>query len=602
MDIEEYRKQFIDEIRFEAEHEGTDPESMFIEKVLEKLEEIGELSDSIPMSIEIRGYRNRLMAFDAYGYDEADGALVLIACDFTNRRDVASQLTNARIDELYTHMLNFIDEAVNGNISRYCDEADDAIFIAREFKKKIGLSRMKTEIQRFRFLIISNATLSKQVKNISQPNFLGRPVDLNVWTIESFYQYFASNPSETVDFYTEDFGCKGIQSMKANVGKNRGATYLSVVPGNFLANLYLVHGTRLLRNCVRAYSRNRVLQDILKSATNCPNEFFDLNNGIIAVAQDVQTDRSNNIVALKDFRIVDGVQTIITLALAKYKHAATNDLNGLFVPMKLVVLKDQDELKQQTSDNNVFCPTIVLSSHNQVPTRDADSCHPFHLKMEELSKKVLAPQVNGNPFQTRWYYERFRGGWNQEQLFMTATQIRKFGFLCPKSQVISKDKFAKCYNAILMAPHKSCKGYARFSETINDIYENKFDDVNEEFFMKGVGSVIIYDSIAKFIRQSQWGKHNNYNTPIIVYTISKLKQSLPLSNDIDWKLIWKKQCLFPAIEDELQRLAYATYVFLKEKAGRRSMMETSKLQSTWDDYKAIPYELSENFFNTLITK
>ena len=26
MDIEEYRKQFIDELRFNAEHEGTEPE------------------------------------------------------------------------------------------------------------------------------------------------------------------------------------------------------------------------------------------------------------------------------------------------------------------------------------------------------------------------------------------------------------------------------------------------------------------------------------------------------------------------------------------------------------------------------------------------
>ena len=47
MDIEEYRKQFIDEIRFEAEHEGTDPESIFVEKTLNELEEIGELNDPI---------------------------------------------------------------------------------------------------------------------------------------------------------------------------------------------------------------------------------------------------------------------------------------------------------------------------------------------------------------------------------------------------------------------------------------------------------------------------------------------------------------------------------------------------------------------------
>ena len=73
MDIEEYRKQFIDELRFNAEHEGTEPETQFIEKYLSDLEEIGELNDPIPMSVEMRGSRNRLLAFDAYAYDEADG-------------------------------------------------------------------------------------------------------------------------------------------------------------------------------------------------------------------------------------------------------------------------------------------------------------------------------------------------------------------------------------------------------------------------------------------------------------------------------------------------------------------------------------------------
>ena len=123
--IEEYRKRFLEEIRFAAEHDGTDPENSFIEKTLSYLEEIGDVIDPIPMSIEMRGRNNRILSFDAYAYDEADGALVLIASDFTNALDFTPTLTNTRIDELVNRMQNFIDEAVNGNISRYCD-ADHA--------------------------------------------------------------------------------------------------------------------------------------------------------------------------------------------------------------------------------------------------------------------------------------------------------------------------------------------------------------------------------------------------------------------------------------------------------------------------------------------
>ena len=64
MEIEEYRKQFIDEIRNDDSLEGSDPESYFIERVLTDLEDIGELSDPIPMSIEIRNTRRQILAFD----------------------------------------------------------------------------------------------------------------------------------------------------------------------------------------------------------------------------------------------------------------------------------------------------------------------------------------------------------------------------------------------------------------------------------------------------------------------------------------------------------------------------------------------------------
>jgi len=101
MQIGEFRTQFIDELRFNAEHDGTEPEAQFITRTLEELEAIGELNDPIPMSIEMRGKHGRMMAFDAYAYDEADSALVLVASDFINERDTVSTLTNTRINDLY---------------------------------------------------------------------------------------------------------------------------------------------------------------------------------------------------------------------------------------------------------------------------------------------------------------------------------------------------------------------------------------------------------------------------------------------------------------------------------------------------------------------
>lgn len=156
MNIEEYKKQFINDLRIDAEHESTDPETQFINKSLEQLEDIGELNDPMPISLEIRGYKGRIMSFDAYAYDEADGALCLITTDFSNELDNVETLTKSRIDEIVKHMQNFIDESINGNMADYCDDSDPAIIVAKEFLKRIGKTMVETEIIRIKFFIISN--------------------------------------------------------------------------------------------------------------------------------------------------------------------------------------------------------------------------------------------------------------------------------------------------------------------------------------------------------------------------------------------------------------------------------------------------------------
>ena len=98
------------------------------------------------MSIEMKkGRRGRIMSFDAYAYDEADGALVMIASDFVNEIDNIPTLTNTRIDELFLGMRNFTEESVDGDISAYCDDSDQAINVAKEIKTKVGKSMLATE-------------------------------------------------------------------------------------------------------------------------------------------------------------------------------------------------------------------------------------------------------------------------------------------------------------------------------------------------------------------------------------------------------------------------------------------------------------------------
>lgn len=613
MEIEDYRKRFIDEIRNDASLEGSDPESYFIERVLNDLEGIGELSDPIPMSVEIRNARRQILAFDGYSYDEADGALVLIISEFSNQRDIVLSLTNTRIEELLSYMQRFVEESVNGTIHNFCDESNPAVNIANEFRKKIGKGMTATEILRFKFIIISNYTLSKQVKNLKRPDFLGRPVDLNVWTLERFYETFVSNSSEILEISTNDYNIEGIPCLKADLGEQSNYdAYLGIVPGEFLAKIYYDYGSKLLQGNVRAFLsfRGDVNKGIRSTIMKQPENFFTYNNGIAIVARSVKfSDDGSKIVYFKDLQIINGGQTTAALASAIIKNEAPKGMDNLFVPMKLTVLNVEDDMSEEQVQNyNDLTKTIseCANSQNAVKPADFFSNHPFHVKMEQLSRKVMAPPVGGNPYQTVWFYERSRGKWEQEQMKLNSHQRDLFKQKNPKDQLITKEKLAKCFNAILMHPDQVCKSstdnFKIFAPYIDGIYETDRDIINEEFFKKCVCSIIIFDKLDKLISKEEWYPKGGNKAQITPYTISKLMTLLPKGTDIDWITIWNKQTLYPALATELLRLAYFTHKYLEKKAGGGLVRSLARLVGTWNDFKAVEYSLSDAFQCTLISK
>lgn len=614
MDIGEFRIQFMEQLRFDAEHEGTEPESQFISKALDLLEEIGDVSDPMPMSIEMKGRRGRIMAFDAYAYDEADGALIMIASDFINEIDNTPTLTNTRIDELFMHMRNFIEESVEGDVSAYCDDSDLAINIAKEIKTKVGKSMLTTEILRFKFIILSNAVLSRQVKNISREEFLERPVELNIWTIERFHQTYSTNSSEIIEIETKDFGCDGIQYLKADIGEETNYdAYLGIVPGEFLANIYCKYGSKLLQGNIRAFLsvRGKVNKGIRETIIKNPENFFTYNNGIAVVARTIGfSEDKSKIIYLKDPQIINGGQTTASLANAKIKKEVKDGgMNNLFVPMKLTVLNVDDDMSEEDIDRyNSITKTISQCANSQNAVSEADffSNHPFHVLMEQLSRKKMAPPVNGNPYQTIWFYERSRGKWEQEQMQLSPAARAKFCEKHPKNQVIKKEKLAKCLNAFAMNPHEVCQSsainFSHFAKTINNLYETSKESINEVFFSRCVCSVIIFDSIDRRINKADWYPTGGNKAQIIPYAIAKLMSMIPKDMDLDWKLIWQKQEMYPALEKELMNLAHIVHEFFEKEAQGGLVRSLARRADTWNKCKNLPLSLSEEFKSTLIPK
>ncbi len=158
MGIEEFRKEFVERIRSDAALNSTDPNDEFIQYGVAMLEEYDSFPDPDIHYYGSKGLRGRIMQLNAFAFDEADGSLCLLISEFNNTEE-SIPLTNTRIDELYMRMRYFVEEAYQGEISKYCDDSDRTIDIARKIKKLIGQSDLESSVLKFKFFIIFFVTL-----------------------------------------------------------------------------------------------------------------------------------------------------------------------------------------------------------------------------------------------------------------------------------------------------------------------------------------------------------------------------------------------------------------------------------------------------------
>jgi len=609
MNIEEYRKDFLEQIRSDAAINSTDPNDEFIQKTIELLVENEEFPDPIIHYYGSRGRKNRMMQFNAFGFDEADGSICLLISDFNNTEEPVT-LTNTQIDSLYSRMQYFIEETYQGNISDYCDDADQTIEIARQIRKLIGKSDFESSVIKFKFFIITNSVLSSRVKYIQKENLFDRPVEVNLWYLERFYDLYTSSNSESIQINVQDFGIEGIQSIKANMTDcDEYDAYLAIVPGKFLADIYLKHGSRLLQGNVRAFLslKNAVNKGIRKTIMTESNKFFTYNNGISTISQSIELSKDGSkIVSFNGLQIINGGQTTASMASAVVKKDNVT-LKDIFVPMKLTVLKSVGEETEKDKQYNEMIQKIseCANSQTKVTTADFFSNHKFHVLMETLSQsaKNFAPPVNGNPYPTVWFYERSRGKWEQEQMKLSPSEREKFIKKHPKNQVVKKEQLIKCMTIMDCQPYTACdistKMMKQIADKITDICDNSVEQINDHFFKKSIASIIIYNSVEKLVGKQPWYPKGGNRAQIVPYTIAKLISSIPGNKSIDYDLIWRKQCLYPSFVYEIENLSFITHKFLTESGGE-IVREFARHKETWLKFKNSPYELSDAFQNDLV--
>jgi len=134
-------------------------------------------------------------------------------------------------------------------------------------------------------------------------------------------------------------------------------TLIAVIKGNELRNLWRQHQQALVSRNVREYLGNRgVNKKITATATEAPEEFFYLNNGVTALCTDYV--RSGTRVTASDFQIINGAQTVSSIERAAPKEEVE-------VLMRVVVT---DSIDVESGFNS----RIVEGNNTQNAIKDSD--------------------------------------------------------------------------------------------------------------------------------------------------------------------------------------------------------------------------------------
>ncbi len=603
MNIKEYKEMILGDIRVEANGNVSDPTSEFIKYVAELLETAEEFENFTESYFEITGNKNRKMQIDGFAFDEVDKSCILAIADFTNQDEVMS-ITNSEIDRLYGRLEAYVNHSLNGFIRLKCEESSEGYGFARIIEDKID------KITKFKFYILTDKVLSDRVKAIKTKPIEGKRVEVYVWDLNRFYNLVKSKmQKEEIEIDFTDYMDEGLPSILAvDCKEEQYKSYLTAVPGNVLADLYIEYGSRLLEGNVRSFLsiRGKVNKQIRSTILNKPEMFFAYNNGIAATATAVEysiTEKGLVINKLKDLQIINGGQTTASIANAVLQDK--KDVSNIMVPMKLSVVNNEK------AEEIIPVISRCANSQNKVDEADFFSNHPYHIRMEEYSRKIFAPAVDGKQYQTIWFYERARGQHTQEQMKLSLTERKKYLLKNPKNQVMKKVDIAKYINTYDGHPDVVSRGaqysMREFAIRIDKEWNKSDAFFNEYYYKKTIALGIVFKETEKLVSNLEWYKQvKAYRANVVTYSLAILfdyiRDNVPTMT-FDFKRIWNNQKMYAELINQLEILTEEVYNFITDKERvTQNVTEWCKKDVCWTRAKAKKWTITSNFLSTLIPK
>ena len=582
VDIVEYHEELFQEIHGIADADGKFVEDAFFEIFTGALTDAGE----IETSDRVHHAPPRGIRVDGYGGDPAasDGVLSLIIADFNQTQEVAT-LTATDMNAIFRRLYNFLERSLDAAFRNSLEESTSAFGLADLITKRWP------SVSKVRLLLISNRVLSSRVDGREAGELQGVPIAYSVWDLGRIHRY-ATSGNEREDIMVNLYECGGpLVLLPAHLKLADYESYLAVLPGSQLASIYDRWGARLLEQNVRVFlqARGNVNRGIRNTIENNPEMFFAYNNGITATAESVEIVDSPNgllLTGMHNFQIVNGGQTTASI------HAALRnkevDLDRVFVQMKLSIVDPERALE--------MVPKIseYANSQNRVSAADFFSNHPFHIRMEGFSRRLYAPSSDGSFRQSKWFYERARGQYQDARGHLTQADRRRFDLEYPKKQVFTKTDLAKFLNVWHEKPHVVSRGaqknFADFASSIGKQWNRNSDGFNEMYYREAVAKAIIFGAVERLVTEQPWYQ-GGYRANVVAYAIAKLAYDVAQSGEsINFDRIWRSQQISSGLRVALRIAAKAVHnVVVDSPDSMRNVTEWAKQPACWN--RVIPLEV-----------
>jgi len=543
----------------------------------------------------------RGMRVDGYWFREEEAALDLFILDFENREELSS-LTRTDALSIFKRLENFFTSSIEKQLYMDLEESSPGYGLSRD------ISDRQKSFTKVNLYLVSERKLSERINTLNDIHYQNWIFSYHIWDMSRFFRQQTSRGAKEdliVDF--SEFTESGLQCLPAHLNNDDYESYLLVMPGNILSDLYGKYGARLLEQNVRCFlqARGNVNKGIRATIMNDPGMFFAYNNGITATAKEVvaeETPKGIYVKQIKDLQIVNGGQTTASLFHTNRKDKA--GLDQVFVQMKLSVVDEEksEEVVPRISE--------YANTQNKVNAADFFSNHPFHVRMEEFSRRIWAPPMPGAVRESKWFYERARGQYADAQSKLTQAGRKKFQAENPKPRMFTKTDLAKFENVWDEKPTAvnlgAQKNFAKYAERIGKEWDKSPDSFNEFYFKRAIARAILFKKTEKLVSAQPWYQ-GGYRANIVAYTLAMISEYCKAKNlSPDFVFIWKNQDVSAATVDALEKVGkFVSDDISVPPEGISNISEWCKKEACWSRLKdrlpELDNLLSKKFVSELVS-